>query len=529
MNIPFLSLHDVTAKYKDEIHEAVKRVVDSGWYLQGKENEQFEQHYAEYIGTKHCIGCANGLDALIWIFRAYIEMGVMKPGDEVIVPANTYIATILAITENGLVPVLVEPCEDTLQIDDSLIEERITKRTKAICIVHLYGRLAYTEKIGELCKKYNLKLIEDNAQAHGCAYVAPQSPKGEGVGTKAGIDMADPVYYPTLKKRAAEMRANPTDAENILWNALSEQKIGYKIRRQHIVSQYILDFAYLDCRLAIELDGGYHNDADQQHDDAVRTRNLESLGWHVLRFTNEQILNNIDAVLAKIKSAIESATATSPLGDCGAKRLTGSLGDAAGHSFYPGKNLGALGDGGAVTTDDDELATAIRALANYGSQKKYVFKYTGRNSRLDEIQAAVLDVKLRHLDEDTCLRQQIADYYYDHIDNLLITLPKRLPRENNVFHLFPILVKGDEQLAIGNRRDKLQKYLEKNGVGTVIHYPIPPHLQECYKNHPSLQGKAGDRLITELIANSELSLPMSPTMTMEQVAKVVRLINEWKG
>ena len=390
MNIPFLSLKDVTAKYADEIHEAVKRVVDSGWYLQGKENELFEQHYAEYIGTKHCIGCANGLDALIWIFRAYIELGVMQPGDEVIVPANTYIATILAITENGLVPVLVEPRKDTLQIDDTLIEERITDKTKAICIVHLYGRLAYTEKIGELCKKNNLKLVEDNAQAHGCT--------------------------------------------------------------------------------------------------------------------------------------TSIANSQSPI----ANRRTGSLGNAAGHSFYPGKNLGALGDGGAVTTDDDELAAAIRALANYGSQKKYVFKYTGRNSRLDEIQAAVLDVKLRHLDEDTKARQAIANYYYDHINNPLITLPKRLPDTENVYHLFPILVKGDGQLAIGDRRDKLQAYLAENGVGTVIHYPIPPHLQECYANHPSLQGGAGERLVTEFLANAELSLPISPTMTIEEAEYVVRLINEWK-
>ena len=390
MNIPFLSLKDVTAKYKDEIHEAVLRVVDSGWYLQGKENEQFEKHYAEYIGTKHCIGCANGLDALIWIFRAYIEMGVMQPGDEVIVPANTYIATILAITENGLVPVLVEPRKDTLQIDDSLIEERITDRTKAICIVHLYGRLAYTEKIGELCKNYNLKLIEDNAQAHGCSM---------------------PI-----------------------------------------------------------------------------TSNLSPLTY----------------------------------------RRTGSLGSAAGHSFYPGKNLGALGDGGAVTTDDDELAAAIRALANYGSQKKYVFKYTGRNSRLDEIQAAVLDVKLRHLDEDLKARQAIAAYYYDNINNPLITLPKRLPDAENVYHLFPILVKGDGLLAIGDRRDELQKYLAENGVGTVIHYPIPPHLQECYQNHPSLHGRDGDRLITEMLADCELSLPISPTMTIEEVAEVVRLVNAFK-
>ena len=384
MNIPFLSLHDVTAKYRDEIHEAVLRVVDSGWYLQGKENEQFEQHYAEYIGSKHCIGCANGLDALIWIFRAYIEMGVMQPGDEVIVPANTYIATILAITENNLVPVLVEPNPDTLQIDDTLIEERITDKTKAICIVHLYGRLAYTEKIGELCKKYNLKLVEDNAQAHGCKTNLPS------------------------------------------------------------------------------LQGGVGG------------------------------------------------------------RLTGSLGDAAGHSFYPGKNLGALGDGGAVTTDDDELAAAIRALANYGSQKKYVFKYTGRNSRLDEIQAAVLDVKLRHLDDDLRSRQAIANYYYDHINNPLVTLPKRLPDSENVYHLFPILVQD-------GLRDKLQAYLAENGVGTVIHYPIPPHLQECYANHPSLQGRAGERLVTEFLANAELSLPISPTMTIEEAAEVVRLVNAWKG
>ena len=375
MNVPFLSLHDVTAKYRDEIHEAVLRVVDSGWYLQGKENELFEQHYAEYIGSKHCIGCANGLDALIWIFRAYIEMGVMQPGDEVIVPANTYIATILAITENNLVPVLVEPRKDTLQIDDSLIEERITERTRAICIVHLYGRNACTSHILDLCRKYDLKLVEDNAQAHGC------------------------------------------------------------------------------------------------------------------RFNGKR---------------------------------TGSLGSAAGHSFYPGKNLGALGDGGAVTTNDKELADCIRALANYGSQKKYVFKYCGRNSRLDEIQAAVLDVKLRHLDEDLRARQAIANYYYDHINNPLITLPKRLPDTENVYHLFPILLQNKEQ------REALQAYLAENGVGTVIHYPIPPHLQECYANEvwntPQLSLP-----ITEMLADCELSLPISPTMSLSQAAEVVRLINEWKG
>ncbi|MEE1095265.1 MAG: DegT/DnrJ/EryC1/StrS family aminotransferase [Paludibacteraceae bacterium] len=383
MNIPFLSLKDVTAKYADEIHEAVLRVVDSGWYLQGKENEQFEKHYADYIGTEHCIGCANGLDALIWIFRAYIELGAMKPGDEVIVPANTYIATILAITENGLVPVLVEPRKDTLQIDDSLIEERITERTRAICIVHLYGRNACTSHILDLCRKYDLKLLEDNAQAHGC------------------------------------------------------------------------------------------------------------------RFNGKR---------------------------------TGSLGSAAGHSFYPGKNLGALGDGGAVTTNDKELADCIRALANYGSQKKYVFKYCGRNSRLDEIQAAILDVKLRHLDEDLKTRQAIAAYYYDNINNPLITLPKRLPDTENVYHLFPILVGGDEAMRqLGDKarlRDKLQKYLEENGVGTVIHYPIPPHKQECYYNSPLRE--MGGLPITEMIADCELSLPISPCMTIEEAEYVVKFINKYR-
>ena len=368
--IPFLSLKDVTALHGDEINAAVTRVVNSGWYLQGEENKHFEENYAKFIGTKYAIGCANGLDALIWIFRAYIEMGEMQLGDEVIVPANTYIATILSITENGLKPVLVEPKLNTLEINDGLIEAAITPKTKAVCIVHLYGRNAYTDKIGALCKKYNLKLIEDNAQAHGCL----------------------------------------------------------------------------------------HTDG----------------------------------------------------------RITGSIGDAAGHSFYPGKNLGALGDGGAVTTNDEELAKAIRTLANYGSQKKYVFKYTGRNSRLDEIQAAVLDVKLKYLVVDNAHRKQVANYYYDHISNPLITLPDRLPNEQNVYHLFPVLV-GE------GRRDALHDYLEHNGVGTVIHYPIPPHKQECYKGWNSMSLP-----ITEHIADHELSLPIGPSISMEEVAVVVELINKFK-
>ncbi|MBO4516951.1 DegT/DnrJ/EryC1/StrS family aminotransferase [bacterium] len=364
MQVPFLSLKDVTDKYKEEIHEAALRAIDSGWYLQGKENEKFETNYANYIGTKYCVGCANGLDALIWIFRAYIELGIMKPGDEVIVPANTYIATILAITENGLIPVLVEPDINTLQIDDSLIESRITSKTKAITIVHLYGRCAYTEKIGELCKKYNLKLIEDNAQAHGCIY--------------------------------------------------NETK-------------------------------------------------------------------------------------------------TGAIGDAAGHSFYPGKNLGALGDAGAVTTNDEALAKAVRSLANYGSAKKYVFKYCGRNSRLDEIQAAILDVKLKHLDKDIKLRKEVAKKYIEGIKNPLIKLPEVKDWNQFVFHLFPILCE---------KRDELQKYLEENGIGTNIHYPIPPHKQECYKewNNISLP-------VTEKIHAQELSLPMSPCLSDEQIEYVIKTVN----
>ena len=365
--IPFLSLKEVTALHGAEINEAVSRVVNSGWYLQGEENERFEDNYSKYIGTKHTVGCANGLDALSWIFRAYIELGVMSPGDEVIVPANTYIATILAISENRLKPILVEPKLNTLEIDDDKIEEAVTTKTKAICIVHLYGRCAYTGKIGSLCKKYNLKLIEDNAQAHGCRV----------------------------------------------------------------------------------LDG----------------------------------------------------------------RRTGSIGDAAGHSFYPGKNLGALGDGGAVTTNDSELAATVRALANYGSQKKYVFKYAGRNSRLDEIQAAVLNVKLKYLDDDNAHRQVIAKMYYEGIDNPLIALPERLPNKQNVYHLFPVFCP---------HREKLQAYLKEHGIGTHIHYPIPPHKQECYREYGNLSMP-----ISEKIAQEELSIPISPCITEAETATIASIINEF--
>jgi dTDP-4-amino-4,6-dideoxygalactose transaminase len=366
MTIPFLSLKDITDKYGNEIHETVSRVIDSGWYLQGQENASFEANYAQYIGTKYAVGCANGLDALIWILRAYIELGAMQPGDEVIVPANTYIASILAITENNLVPVLVEPDIVTYQIDDAKIEAAITPKTKAIMIVHLYGQCAYTERIGQICKNHNLKLIEDNAQAHGCLH---------------------------------------------------------KIKR------------------------------------------------------------------------------------------TGSLGNAAGHSFYPGKNLGALGDGGAVTTDDEELAGTIMAIANYGSPKKYVFRYKGRNSRLDEIQAAVLGVKLKHLDEDNNLRKQVAQKYIDGIKNPDIILPVINDWSSNVFHIFPIRT---------SRRDELQAYLADKGIQTLIHYPIPPHKQECYKEWNNLSFP-----ITEQIHREELSLPISPVQGEEITAKIVEIINDY--
>lgn len=374
--IKFLDLKKVTESHREEIEKATLRVVNSGWYLQGEENKNFERDFAEFIGTGHAVGCANGLDALILIFRALIELKRLKPGDEVIVPANTYIASILSITETGLVPVLVEPDRESLQIDPDLIGQSITPRTKAILIVHLYGRCAYNERIAEICKRHDLLLIEDNAQAHGCLY---------------------------------------------------------------------------------------------------------------------------------------------------RDRRTGSLGIAAAHSFYPGKNLGALGDGGAVTTSDPELAETVRTLANYGSSEKYIFRYQGRNSRLDEIQAAVLDVKLSYLDEDNEKRRQIARIYFNGITNPEVVLPgkdlyfsqdpdKKAPVDN-VYHIFPILT---------DHRDSMQAYLKRNGVQTLIHYPVPPHLQECYKDWASLSLP-----VTESIHDRELSLPMSPVMTAEEARRVVDLINSF--
>ncbi len=371
--IKFLDLKKINDACEPGLSQAIQRVLDSGWYLFGNELKGFEQEYGQYIGTEHCIGVANGLDALRLILRAYIELGIMQEGDEIILPSNTYIASILAVSDNRLVPVLVEPDIDTCNIDPDRIEEKITSRTKGIMIVHLYGQNAMQPEIRRLADEYNLKLIEDNAQAQGC-------------------------YY-------------------------------------------------------------------------------------------------------------------------GDKR-TGSLGDAAGHSFYPGKNLGALGDAGAVTTNDDNIASVIRALANYGSSEKYTNDYQGLNSRLDEIQAAVLRLKLQKLDADNQLRKEIAVIYLDRITNSEIVLPAipadDLYSENpsHVWHLFIIRTKI---------RDELQKYLADKDVQTVIHYPIPAHKQNAYKawNHLSFP-------VSERIHSEVLSLPISQVMNISDVEYVIDQLNKFR-
>lgn len=362
--VKLLDLQAITMMHGEEYEAAAKRVIESGWFLQGKENQTFEKDYAQYIGTSHCVAVANGLDALKLILRGYKELGVMNDGDEIIVPANTYIATILAITDNRLVPVLVEPTWENLELDIDKVEAAITHKTKGVMTVHLYGRIAFNDKLKKICLTHGLKLMEDCAQSHGCT-----------------------------------------------WNGIK----------------------------------------------------------------------------------------------------TGALGDAAAHSFYPGKNLGAFGDAGAVTTNDRELAETIRALANYGSQKKYVFKYVGINSRMSELDAAVLDVKLKYLDEDNQLRQKLAAFYYEHISNPLITLPSRLKDENNVYHQFPIFCEY---------RDKLQEHLNTKGIQTLIHYPIPPHKQECYKDWNDWKYP-----ITEKIHAQELSIPMNQVVSEEDACMVVDAIN----
>ena len=365
--IPFLDLKAINSQYKEELLEACEKVIDSGWYIQGNEHKEFEKEFAHFCQTKFAIGVANGLDALTLIIRAYKELNIFQENDEIIVPANTYIASILAISENSLTPILVEPDIDTYNIDVQQIEASISSKTKAIMVVHLYGQATQMQKVMELAKKYNLKVIEDCAQAH----------------------------------------------------------------------------------------GAYDNN----------------------------------------------------------KRV-GSIGDAGGFSFYPGKNLGALGDGGIVTTDDAKLAETIRALGNYGSHKKYENLYKGTNSRLDEIQAAMLRVKLRYLDKDTERRREIASYYLKNIDNTNIILPNIKNEASHVWHLFVIRSKN---------RDDLQKYLLDNNIGTLIHYPIPPHKQKAYKEY-----NKDTYPISEQIHKEVLSLPISPVQSLKDTKKIVDVINSYE-
>lgn len=360
--IKFLDLKKINNRYREEIDSRIKNILDKGWYLQGEENENFTKNFANFCGTKFALGVANGLDALNLIIKAY----GFGNGDEIIVPANTYIATILAISENGCIPILVEPDIKTYNIKPDSIEEKITTKTKAIMVVHLYGQAVQMKKIWKIAKKYNLKIIEDSAQAHGAIY-----------------------------------------QEN----------------------------------------------------------------------------------------------------------RTGNLGDASGFSFYPGKNLGCMGDGGAVTTNDEELFNKIKAIANYGSDRKYHHIYKGVNSRLDEIQAAVLDIKLKHLDSDNNKRREISKYYRENIKNSKIILPDTYDEKSHVWHIFAVRT---------HNRDEFQKYLTEKGIQTIIHYPTPPHKQGAYKEWNNLSFP-----ITEEIHNTILSLPISPVMTDSEIEKVVEVVNEF--
>ncbi|MDA7818347.1 DegT/DnrJ/EryC1/StrS family aminotransferase [Sulfurimonas sp.] len=365
--ITFLDIKNINLQYRQELIEACTSVIDSGWYIQGNECNKFEEEFSSYCGSKYTVGVANGLDALILIMRAYIELGDFNENDEVIVPSNTYIASILAISKNNLTPVLVEPSMDTYNIDINKIEDKITSKTKAIMVVHLYGQAVEMESILSLAKKYDLKVIEDSAQAHGA--------------------------YDKNKR-------------------------------------------------------------------------------------------------------------------------VGSIGDASGFSFYPGKNLGALGDGGAVTTDDESLANTIRALGNYGSHKKYENLYKGTNSRLDEIQAAMLRVKLKYLDSEIKHRRQIANYYLDNIKNENLLLPNIKEQSSHVWHLFVIRAK---------RRGEVQKYLSQNGIQTLIHYPVPPYKQEAYSEWSNQKF-----YISEMIHDEVLSLPISGIQNIEDTIKIVEVVNGFK-
>lgn len=365
--IKYFELQRVSDSFEPELSEAINRVIKSGWYIQGNENAKFESRFAEYCGAKYCVGTGNGMDALTLIFMAYQQLGIMHPGDEVIVPANTCIATIIGVLRAGLKPILCEPCWDTCNINPEKIEECITSRTRAILPVHLYGRCADMDPILAIAHRYHLKVVEDVAQAHGAVY------KG---------------------------------------------------------------------------------------------------------------------------------------------KHAGHLGDAAAFSFYPSKNLGALGDGGAVVTDDEEVASLARSLGNYGSSAKYIHPYQGINSRLDELQAAVLSVKLSRLDANNERRRTIARLYIDGIHNSLLTLPQVDEWEQHVFHIFPIF---------SPVRDRLQAYLTEMGIQTLIHYPIPPHKQGALSEYSSL-----DLPVTERIHREVLSLPLSPQMSDEEVGQVIAALNRFE-
>lgn len=364
--IKFLDIQKINSQYSDELKKAAERVIDSGWYLLGSELESFEKNYAKFCKVNYALGVANGLDALRLILNAYIKLGIMEKGDEIIVPANTYIASVLAISDNGLVPVLVEPDIKTYNIDSSKIKAAITSKTKGILAVHLYGQLSINQEMLDICSQYNLKLIEDAAQSHGAKFNG---------------------------------------------------------------------------------------------------------------------------------------------------KVSGGIGDASGHSFYPGKNLGALGDAGAVTTNDKELYEVVRALRNYGSFKKYENVYQGLNSRLDEIQAAFLNVKLKYIQNDIEARRACAEFYLKNINNNKIILPKVLSSEGHVWHLFTIRT---------NERSELQDYLTKKGIQTLIHYPIPPHKQKAYEDYNHLNFP-----ITEKIHDEILSIPLSGIISIEEMNNVVQAVNSF--
>jgi len=364
--IKFLDLKKINDQYGQDLKAAASRVIDSGWYLMGKELDAFEESYANFCGVKYALGVANGLDALRLIFKGYIEMGLMTKGDEVIVPANTYIASLLAITDNDLIPIFVEPNLKTYNLDSNKIEAAITNKTKAILTVHLYGQNSIDDQMLEICANYGLKLIEDGAQSHGAK-----------------------------------------------WN----------------------------------------------------------------------------------------------------DKISGGIGDAAGHSFYPGKNLGALGDAGAVTTNDKDLARIISALRNYGSEKKYENIYKGLNSRLDEIHAAFLNVKLKYIQDDIENRRKLANYYLNNIKNENIIKPTVIEEEGHVWHLFVIRT---------DKRNRLLEYLNENDIQTLIHYPIPIHKQKAYIEFHNLSLP-----ITEKIHNEVLSLPLSSVMIKKDIDRVIKILNEY--